>query len=134
MVNYAELMIAFLRSSLDAIKQQGGGQLSENHHSAFFIQSSLPLSFDYFNKQNSSLSQINHETSMLKDNKNGTLLEEDSLSFSRDKSKETDSIIHSFLSHDQSLISHNFMKKENNLINSLNESPMYTNLYEDLDK
>lgn len=55
-----------------------------------------------------------------KPSKNGHIIEEDSLSFSRDKSKETDSIIHSFLSHDQSLFNHNFVKKENIFINSLN--------------
>ena len=51
--------------------------------------------------------------------KNDIILEEDSLNFSRDKSKDVDSIIHSFLSHDQS-VHHNFNKKDNIVIQSLN--------------
>lgn len=90
-----------------------------------FLQNSQPvLGFDYFTKPNSNISALSNIAAEIDISKHQLRLEEDSLSFSRDKSKEMDSIIHSFLSnHDQSQthpqIDHNFVKKEKMLINSL---------------
>lgn len=57
---YLELMIAFLRNSLEQMKK---GESNEHQASLFFLQNSLPLSFDYFSKQPniSSLSRISSE-------------------------------------------------------------------------
>jgi hypothetical protein len=85
---------------------------------------SVPLNFDYFSKpiNISSISQIPNNLETCKHSK--MAIEDDSLSFSRDKSKEAESLINSFLSHDQSIINHNFIKKEPIHASSLDESPM----------
>jgi len=77
------------------------------------MKNSIPLfDFDYLQKQTQNLSnfsQINDKDSQK--NMKSIHIEEDSLSLSRDKSKEADSVMHSFLSQDQSILPHNFMKK-----------------------
>jgi len=77
------------------------------------MNNSIPLfDFDYLQKQTQNISSFSHihEKDSQKNIKS-IHIEEDSLSLSRDKSKEADSVINSFLSQDQSILPHNFMKK-----------------------
>lgn len=94
----------------------------------FFLQNSAALlNYSYYNKQQTNISAMSNIMPAEPSRQFGSepQIEEDSLSLSRDRSKEMDSIIHSFLSNnDHSIHQPNFTKKDTILINSLQESPM----------
>lgn len=92
-----------------------------------FLQGNPSLiSYDYFSKQITTTAMPSMQNWVRAEQNKDSLNEENSLSFSRDKSKELDSIINSFLSNTEHSFQQNgnFLKKDNILINSLHESPM----------
>lgn len=122
-------MIAYLRNEVEGMKKLAGPEMTSNNPNVnqsmqqqlFFLQNSAPmLNYSFFKPNISLLSSIPADPPRI------SFPEEDSLCLSRDRSKETDSILHSLLSNDASLCPRQDQRPLRHLpLHSLEESPMY---------